>query len=224
MRRTRQQPRGFTLIELVIVVAIIGVVTGLAVTTLGAARPRQTFVNAVAELQTIVHGARQQALARGNDVAVLVFPSFVNPLGGRGRVVVVEDRDAVLFSTASATNLDNYKPESPFVPEPFPQDTTTFDLPPGIVITPVAGAALAAPLNDIAAPKACTFCSAGGTGPGAIRFDTRGRASFYAAAGPALATTTGQIIALAPADTQAPTRYLYVTSATGAVMVAQFAD
>lgn len=223
MRRTRNKQSGFTIIELVIVVALIGVITGLAYSTLSAARPRQNFVNAMAELQTVIHAARQQALARGNDVAVLVFPSFQNGLGGRGRVVVVEDRDAVLFSTASATNLDNYKPEAPFIPQPFPQDETTFDFPPGVTITNVAGTALAAPLGDIATPTACTFCD-GGDKRGAIRFDTRGRASFYAVAGPAMATTTGQILAIAPDDKTAPTRYLYVTAATGAVMVFNLAD
>lgn len=223
MRRARSTPRGFTIIELVIVVAIIGIVTGLAVTTLSAARPRQTVANAMAELQAIVHGARQQALARGNDVAVMVFPTFVNPLGGKGRIVVMEDRDSTLFSVASATNLGNYKPEQPAIPEPVTQDPTVFDLPPGLTLVTAAGAPLPPPLDNVLAPAACTFCK-GGTGAGGLRFDARGRASFYAEPGPPLAAGTGQLLAFAAADGGPPIRYLYVTAATGAVMIFHLAD
>lgn len=229
MRRSTPQLRGFTLIELVIVVAVIGVITGLAYTTLSRARPRQVVANTMAELQTIVHGARQQALARGHDVVVMVFPTFVtpagtsNPAGGVGRIIVMEDRDGVLLSAAAANNLDAYDPAKPSVPEPITQDFTVFDLPPGLSLVTAPGKPLAAPLDNLAAPQSCSFCQ-GQVGRGALRFDSRGRASFYDQVGPPLDAGTGQLLAFAAAAGGAPIRYLYVTANTGAVMAFHLAD
>jgi hypothetical protein len=66
--------RGFTLIEAAVVMAIIIVLGGMAVSSFSRQRPRANLNSAASELQSTVHGARQQALATGHDVWVMVFP------------------------------------------------------------------------------------------------------------------------------------------------------
>ena len=101
--------RGFTLVEMAIVVAIIGILTAASWMSLSAARPRQTMAAAMAEVQVLLNGARQQALASGHDVVVLVFPVFANPQGGQVRFVAFEDRDSVALAAASAFAPEDYE-------------------------------------------------------------------------------------------------------------------
>src|SRR5512141_3104326 len=92
-----------------VVVAIVGVTAALAYDGLRRARPRATFDGVAAELQSLVHQARQQALMAGVPVAVLVFPNFPQP--STGRIVVVQDVPAQsIQSASSALRLDTYNP------------------------------------------------------------------------------------------------------------------
>jgi prepilin-type N-terminal cleavage/methylation domain-containing protein len=217
VRRANTNHRGFTLIEMVIVVAIIAIIAAMAYGSLSASRPRQTLSNATAELQALIHGARQQALASGNSVVVMVFPTFANRLGGTGRVVAVEDRDSTLFLAASALNFDGYAPATPGFPAPLTQDPTVFDLPPGVRVGTARTVALLAPLDTVPFATGCSFCNNAQT-RGAIRFDSRGRATFYSANGAALATGTGHSLSLTSAPELPGYRTLVVTAAAGAVM------
>jgi prepilin-type N-terminal cleavage/methylation domain-containing protein len=185
-------PRGFTLIELVVVVAVIVIMTTIAFDVLRRSRPRATFVSTAAELQSLIHAARQEALADGLDVAVLVFPQYQTGANARGRVVVVRnDSDPAqsLFVAGAPFSFDDYDPASPRATANG-KLLGTFDLPSGVEVGPAAGmgaAGLPFPYDNIQTDTDCSFCAAGGDRRGAIVFDGRGRTVFYSAA----ATTSG---------------------------------
>jgi prepilin-type N-terminal cleavage/methylation domain-containing protein len=182
VRTTRPQSRGFTLLEVVIVVAIIGIVAALAASSFTRQRPRSNLSNAASELQSIIHNARMTALATGHDVDVLVFPTSSGVTGSIGRVIVYEDGNFDFFSATATVKFTGYDP-TVLKYGTRSQVVTTFDLPNGIVFGPDGGrgasAPLPAPLDGVDVTKACTFCDAGSPPRGAIRFDSRGRAAFY---------------------------------------------
>jgi hypothetical protein len=163
-----------------------------------------------------VHGARQQALASGHDVWVMVFPQFANG-SSTGRVIVYED-GTFNFLAAGALNVGTYDP-AVLASGSQSQVVTTLDLPTGILFGPATGqgssATLPAPLAGVDVTKACSFCSTSGDRRGAIRFDPKGRASFYAG------TTAQTVIGGASMSLNAPeigkTWTLAITSAAGAV-------
>lgn len=218
--------RGFTLIEMMIVVAIIGVITALATVSLARSRPRATLAGAAADLQALLHGARQQALASGNDVAVVVFPHQPTPGGAEGRIVVVADGDHYLLDDKQPDfNLDGLKGEQVAV-GPNSERVATLDLPAGITIGPLTGlgakVTLVAPYAGIPVDADCTFCDGDKEARrGAILFDGRGRARFYAKVGPPLAVEGGSLSITAPALQDAAgagaTRTLAVGASTGTI-------
>jgi hypothetical protein len=169
----------------------------------------------------LVHGARQHALATGNDVAVMVFPTHAAG-GSTGRVIVYEDGDASFFSDAGAPNFAGYDP-AVLNHGTRSQIVADYDLPRNIVVGPAAGAgssaALVAPLAGIPINVDCSFCMTGGDRRGAIRFDSRGRAFFYAGntgAGQPATNVVGGSLSLAAPEV-AGQRSIIVTSGTGSV-------
>jgi len=191
-----------TLIELMIVVAIIGIVAAMATSSMSRARPRGTFATTSVELQALLHGARQEALARGVPVAVLVFPDYRGH-GSQGRFIVVKDApaptDSVIIPTATL-NLDSYDPAVLASP-PGGQVLDTFDLPNGVNVGPLTGLGIAHPAVPYDGAKTdvdCSFCGTSTPRRGAIRFDARGRVDFYSAAGTKLAVRGASISIYAP--------------------------
>jgi hypothetical protein len=100
------------------------------------------------------------------------------------------------------------------------QIVTTMDLPAMVVFGTdgTAPSGLVAPLAGINTTAACSFCGNLSDGRGAIRFDSRGRASFYGRAGAPL-TTTGGALNLTASPNVTGTRTLVVTPRTGVVQV-----
>jgi hypothetical protein len=206
---------------MMVTIAIIGVIAALGYSNLGRLRPRATLATTAADLSSLLHDARMSAVASGQDVSVLVFPSAVGQTGTRGRIIVYQDGNFDFYSTTATVRFGTYDPLAP-VAGSASQVLVTYDLPSGIVIGPTAGlgaaAALPAPLDPVDVTKACAFCDAGSTPRGAIRFDPRGRARFYDAAGQKTATgfATGGAFAISSSEVVGA-KGLAVVASTGAV-------
>jgi prepilin-type N-terminal cleavage/methylation domain-containing protein len=218
-----RQPRGFTLIEMMIVLAIVGVIAGLAGFSMTRTRPRASLAGTVIELRAALHQARLQALASGAQVVVMVFPGVSGEASSLGRVVIYQDNAFDFFNTTSAVHFGNYDALA-LKAGPRGEVTARLDLPRGVTFGPATGlgtsATLPAPFATIPVRSDCTFCA--GTGAarrGAVVFDPRGRASFHDADGPALAVAGGSI-SVTSAELQGATplvRMLAITATTGSL-------
>jgi prepilin-type N-terminal cleavage/methylation domain-containing protein len=210
--------RGFTLVELGVVMTIVVVLGAIAVSSFSRQLPRSNLNSAASELQAAMHGGRQHALATGHDVWVMIFPQYVSS-SGTGRIIVYEDA-ASSFAAGGTLTVGNYNPATLAFVAPG-QVVTTFDLPTGIVVGPATGrgasATLPAPLAGVDVTKACSFCSTSGDGRGAVRFRPNGSASFYA--GSTLQTVTAGASMGLNASAVNRTWTLVVTSAAGAVQL-----
>lgn len=224
MSTTRHAQRGFTMIEMMVVIAIIAVIAALATASIIRSRPRANLAGAAVDLQALLHGARQQALAAGDDVVVMVFPGYVGVGDSVGRVVVYRDGNHTLFDDAAAVNFDDYAPATPAA-DSRSEVLETLDLPPAVRIGPANGmgatAVLPAPFAAIPVNLDCTFCAGTGAGRrGAVLFDSRGRATFYAANGAPLTVAGGSLSLTIPglaAGAANQVRTLAVSASTGAV-------
>ena len=104
----RSSRAGFTLLELMVVVAIIGIVMSMAAATATQIGARNATQNAASDLSSLLQNARARAEQRGSDVYVLVYPRWNKKLnvatGGSGAVFVFEDGNGdFLTSTGTCT-------------------------------------------------------------------------------------------------------------------------
>jgi len=208
------QHRGFTMVELLVAVAIIGVVAAAGFSILSRGRPRASLASTASELHSIIHGARMTAVSTGHDVGVLIFPGNATT---QGRVFVYEDGNLDFFA-AGTVKFSDYDPTKRIAGSKS-EILTVFDLPTGISFGPETGmgtgATLPAPLDGVVVTKDCSFCDAAATRRGAIRFDALGRASFYNKDG-VQAVEGGGAISLTAADITG-SKVLAILASTGAV-------
>jgi type II secretory pathway pseudopilin PulG len=203
-----------------VTVAIVGVLAALAYSSLERSRPRSNLATTSQELHALLRNARLNALATGNPTIVAFFPDFVNRRGGVGRIVVLEDRDGTFFVSSSASNFSNYDPARDAGED---EVLLRLDLPRNVVLAsaPGAPASFDPPFDRITVGD-CTFCASAGDARGAIRFDSRGRATFFSTAGAPLDTWGASLaLSMRSARTTAPlipgVRLFVITASTGSV-------
>lgn len=225
MRRDGSR-RGFTLLEMMVALAVVAVVAAMVVFGFGRQKARSGLAGATVSLQALLHGARQNALASGFPTVVMVFPGF-SASGGAGRVIVYEDHEGTLFNAAAAVDFGAYDPAVQAA-GPLSLVIDTLDLPSEVAVGPPDGQGgsvlMPVPFDRVPVNGACTFC---GADRGAIAFDVKGQATFYAGNGPPAFLQGGSISLHIPplpgvADTAANAlaiRTVAVVAATGAVRV-----
>ena len=198
----RAAERGITLIELMVVLAIVGILAALTITSVARGRPRARLDVAAKALQAAMGAARQRALGSGRDVVVAFYTRTVTSQG-TGRLVVYFD-GAGGFASGAATapnpTLCTFDPVTLATVAPN-EVLDSFDLPLSLVFaSPTAVTALEFPDTTVPVPVGgCSFCDVG-TGAGAIRFDSRGQASFFSTCGVATAPNLGGSLSLVAAD------------------------
>ncbi len=172
--------RGFTLVEMVTVVAILGILATLTIGGMQGLSARSGPVNASQDLLTIASSAKLRALSSGNDVWLIVYPGLARSGGeGLGAYYVFEDRVGDFLAHGySDFSPDNTAPvsQSRLQESVFLEDYS----PRGVRFAPTDGAKLPAPFNlDVNQP--CSFCTAGGRG--AVIFAAEGSARFVDGSG-----------------------------------------
>jgi prepilin-type N-terminal cleavage/methylation domain-containing protein len=198
----RAAERGVTLLELMVVVAIIGILSALTIASVARGRPRARLDEAAKGLQASLGEARQRAMASGRDVVVAFYARTVTSKG-TGRLVVYFDGAGGFASGAAIApnpSLCTFDPVALTTVAPN-EVLSFFDVPVGLVFAaPTAVTALEFPDTSVPVPLAgCSFCDPG-TGAGAIRFDARGQAGFFSTCGVATAPNLGGSLSLVAAE------------------------
>lgn len=192
--------RGFTLIEIVIVLAIVAIVAAIAVASFEATR-RNTSLDAIAqELGAQAQGLRALALGDQLDHVLVVVSPPGNDITNCGLLAAGDCvRSFVLRSPLAAWNVKDFDPDNPGVNAEY-VDSTSF--PRGVALDlGGAGAAAPAPFGAVTTYEAdVRALCVGGRTCVAVRFGANGevRPEYWAApgltrAGLAIGLTTDQL-------------------------------
>ncbi len=202
-------PRGFTLLEVAVTVAILGVLVALSWSSYSRTRPRARLATTATDIHAMIHGARQQALATGHEVSILFYPAQSTG-SGTGRVVEYLDMAGGFMTDTAPAGYPSFCTFDPgTLATQAPNDILdTLDIPQLVAIAPPANpVALTFPYNVPPPTTGCSFC---GASRGGIRFDSRGRATFFSTCGAPAPSPGGGSISLTSADL-AGSRVLAVT-------------
>lgn len=178
---TARPSRGFTLLELMVVVAIIGLVSSMAAATATRIGSRNATQNAASDLSSMLQKARARAEQRGSDVYVIVYPTMTRTgvvTGGSGAIFIYDDANGdFLTGTGGCTgsagpdcSWANFVPPTNIVPpaasndrlleaiylDNYTKKNVRFGKP-----STTTFAAPFATISGAAANAGCSFCAAG---------------------------------------------------------------
>lgn len=100
--RTRS---GFTLLELMIVVTIIGTISAMAAAAAQRIGAQNSSQNAASDLSSVLQNARARAEKSGADVYVIIYPTMTKTgalTGGNGALFVFEDSNGDFLTLGAA--------------------------------------------------------------------------------------------------------------------------
>jgi general secretion pathway protein H len=98
--------RGFTLLEVMIVLTILGLVVAMTLPLIGRRGSGANLVAAASELRAVIHGARTAAIAGGQPVIFRGDPSSGYWLGGSHyRLTSVDAANPVRVATAGGSRI-----------------------------------------------------------------------------------------------------------------------
>lgn len=193
--RREARGRGYTLLEVMITLAIIAILAGLSVMGYAAVGRRGALQNASFDLQGVMSTARTRAVSRGHPVWVVLFPSGSRKAktGGLGAFMVVEDNlGAYVRAPRGALELDlavdpDFGVSQVYFLEDYSKKVRFGALTPGR--TDMFGA----PFSGMSV-QTCSFCSGADFLRGAVIFFPDGGARFVDGQG-AFLTSPNQSVA-----------------------------
>jgi prepilin-type N-terminal cleavage/methylation domain-containing protein len=162
-----ERPRGFTLLEVLTALAIVGIMAGLSISSLSGLKKRGTFVSGAGDLIEGLRLTRAEAFGRQSPCVFVI-----DTVNNRWWSIADVDNNFAIGSFNAST------------PNPSPDVLlASGTLPTGVTFGPSTGygASLPAPYAGVTANSACSFCvTAGGNTFGSITFYGAGSAVFSA--------------------------------------------
>lgn len=226
--------KGFTLVELMVVVAIVSVITALSVSTYAGISERTAPQNAAYDLSAAFSKARARSAERNANVWLIIWPSTgKGGVTGNGAWALYEDFDGSfkLNTVSSPEGLtssgQNRVLQTEFL-DNYPKKNVKFGVPAsssaartGLQLdksTAADNAAKNAILSDSDLGDGCNFCDgSGATARGAIIFTPDGEARFVNSSGAYINPAGGGRIVMVDRDAQNRAFYFGVSQPTSFV-------
>lgn len=104
MPSSKSSQHGVTLIEIMIVIAILGIIAAMAATSAQRMGARNATQNAASEIGSLLQQLRVRAEQRGSTIYVMVYPTYrktsASLTGGNGALFIYEDGNGDFLTSA----------------------------------------------------------------------------------------------------------------------------